>query len=111
MTTFAERPTIAAPRQGVQKTSRGSQFVKTITSTDHKRIGYLYLATSFAWFLIGGLLALLLRIELTRPGMQFWSNEQYNLSVGWYLAFGSGSSGVYSNNMKTYAFSLRCLRD
>ena len=41
MTTFAERPTIAAPRQGVQKTSLGSQFVKTITSTDHKRIGYL----------------------------------------------------------------------
>jgi len=78
MTTFAERPTIAAPRQGVQNTSWGSQFVKTITSTDHKRIGYLYLATSFAWFLIGGLLALLLRIELTRPGMQFWSNEQYN---------------------------------
>ena len=78
MTTFAERPTIAAPRQGVEKTSLGSQFVKTITSTDHKRIGYLYLATSFAWFLIGGLLALLLRIELTRPGMQFWSNEQYN---------------------------------
>ena len=36
MTTFAERPTIAAPRQGVQKTSRGSQFVKTITSTDFK---------------------------------------------------------------------------
>jgi hypothetical protein len=33
MTTFAERPTIAAPRQGVQKTSWGSQFVKTITST------------------------------------------------------------------------------
>ncbi|MSW18421.1 MAG: cytochrome ubiquinol oxidase subunit I, partial [Actinobacteria bacterium] len=78
MTTFAERPTIAAPRQGVQKTSLGSQFVKTITSTDHKRIGYLYLATSFAWFLIGGLLALFLRLELTRPGMQFLSVEQYN---------------------------------
>ena len=78
MTTYAERPTIAAPRQGVQKTSLGSQFVKTITSTDHKRIGYLYLGTSFAWFLIGGLLALLIRIELTRPGMQFMSVEQYN---------------------------------
>ena len=78
MTTFADRPTIASPRQGVQKTSLGSQFVKTITSTDHKRIGYLYLATSFAWFLIGGVLALLLRVELTRPGMQFLSNEQYN---------------------------------
>jgi len=51
MTTFAERPTMSVPRQGVQKTSLGSQFVKTITSTDHKRIGYLYLATSFFWFL------------------------------------------------------------
>ena len=78
MTTFADRPTIAAPRQGVQKTSLGSQFVKTITSTDHKRIGYLYLATSFAWFLIGGVLALFIRAELTRPGMQFMSVEQYN---------------------------------
>jgi cytochrome c oxidase subunit 1 len=78
MTTFAERPTIAAPRQGVQKTSLGSQIVKTLTSTDHKRIGYLYLATSFAWFLIGGVLALFIRAELTRPGMQFMSVEQYN---------------------------------
>ena len=48
MTTFAERPTIATPRQGVEKRdSWGTQFVKTVTSTDHKRIGYLYLATSF----------------------------------------------------------------
>jgi cytochrome c oxidase subunit 1 len=78
MTTFAERPTINVPRQGVHKTTWGSQFVKTITSTDHKRIGYLYLATSFFWFLVGGLLALFLRAELTRPGMQFLSNEQYN---------------------------------
>lgn len=78
MTTFAERPTITAPRMGAQKTSFGSQFVKTITSTDHKRIGYLYLATSFFWFLVGGLLALVIRAELTRPGMQFLSNEQYN---------------------------------
>ncbi len=78
MTTFAERPTITAPRLGAQKTSFGTQFVKTITSTDHKRIGYLYLATSFFWFLVGGLLALVIRAELTRPGMQFLSNEQYN---------------------------------
>ena len=78
MTTYAERPTIAAPRQGVQKTSLGSQFVKTITSTDHKRIGYLYLATSFFWFLFAGVLALFIRAELARPGMQFMSVEQYN---------------------------------
>ena len=76
MTTYAERPTIdtAAPVPSVQ----GKNFVKWITSTDHKTIGYMYLITTFAWFLIGGLLALFLRAELSRPGMQFLSNEQYN---------------------------------
>ena len=76
MTTYAERPTIdtAAPAPSVQ----GKNFVKWITSTDHKTIGYMYLITTFAWFLIGGLLALFLRAELSRPGMQFLSNEQYN---------------------------------
>jgi cytochrome c oxidase subunit 1 len=34
--------------------------------------------TSFAWFLIGGILALFIRAELTRPGLQFMSVEQYN---------------------------------
>jgi cytochrome c oxidase subunit 1 len=58
--------------------SKGKLAVKILTSTDHKVIGYLYLGTSFAWFLIGGILALLLRAELTRPGMQFLSSEQYN---------------------------------
>jgi len=76
MTTYAERPTIssAPPMQS----PKGKSFVKWITSTDHKTIGYLYLFTSFAWFLIGGILALALRAELARPGMQFLSNEQYN---------------------------------
>ena len=76
MTTYAERPTIdtAVPAPSV----KGKNFVKWITSTDHKTIGYMYLITTFAWFLIGGLLALFLRAELSRPGMQFLSNEQYN---------------------------------
>ncbi|MEY3254558.1 MAG: hypothetical protein RJA01_564 [Actinomycetota bacterium] len=79
MTTYATRPiadevkpTAPAP------TSKGRLAVKVLTSTDHKTIGYLYLATSFVWFLIGGILALLIRAELTRPGMQFLSSEQYN---------------------------------
>ena len=76
MTTYAERPTttLKAPMPA----AKGKSFVKWITSTDHKTIGYLYLMTSFAWFLIAGVLALVLRAELARPGMQFLSNEQYN---------------------------------
>jgi cytochrome c oxidase subunit 1 len=78
MTTFAERPALTLPTQDLQPTRKGNAFVKWVTTTDHKRIGYLYLFTTFAWFLIAGLLALILRSELARPGLQFLSNEQYN---------------------------------
>jgi cytochrome c oxidase subunit 1 len=49
-----------------------------LTTTDHKRIGILYLVTAFAFFLIGGLLALLMRLELAQPGLQFVDAETYN---------------------------------
>ena len=49
MTTYAERPTInVAP---MPPSVKGKNFVKWITSTDHKVIGYMYLITTFAWFL------------------------------------------------------------
>src|SRR5262249_57931696 len=38
----------------------------------------MYLVTSFAFFAIGGVMALLMRAELARPGLQFLSPEQYN---------------------------------
>ncbi|WP_435828850.1 aa3-type cytochrome oxidase subunit I [Saccharopolyspora shandongensis] len=47
-------------------------------TTDHKQIGVLYLVTSMVFFLIGGLMAMLIRGELAVPGMQFLSQEQYN---------------------------------
>jgi len=79
VTTYATR-TLASDEmpEAPKPMSKGKLAVKILTSTDHKVIGYLYLGTSFAWFLIGGILALLLRAELTRPGMQFLSSEQYN---------------------------------
>ncbi|MGN6599883.1 MAG: cbb3-type cytochrome c oxidase subunit I, partial [Actinomycetes bacterium] len=58
--------------------SKGAAVVSWITSTDHKTIGYMYLATSFAFFVFGGILALLIRAELARPGLQLFSPEQYN---------------------------------
>lgn len=38
----------------------------------------MYLITSFVFFLLGGLMALLIRAELAAPGLQFLSPEQYN---------------------------------
>ncbi|MDP9093881.1 MAG: cytochrome c oxidase subunit I [Actinomycetota bacterium] len=49
-----------------------------LRTTDHKLIGKMYLTTSLAFFAVGGVLALLMRIELARPGMQFLTPEQYN---------------------------------
>lgn len=56
----------------------GQVIVSWLTTTDHKKIGHLYLIASFGFFIIGGVLALLLRAELARPGMQIVSSEQYN---------------------------------
>jgi len=56
----------------------GRTVVRWLTSTDHKVIGNLYFITSMTFFFIGGIMALLIRAELTNPGSQFISNEQYN---------------------------------
>ena len=77
MTTYAQRPTISSPRS-TEPASKGRLIVKWMTTTDHKVIGHLYLITSFIWFLIGGVMALFMRAELARPGLQFLSVEQYN---------------------------------
>ncbi len=47
-------------------------------NTDHKVIGMQYLVTTIFFFLAGGLLAMLVRAELAKPGMQFFDNQTYN---------------------------------
>src|SRR5664280_1882633 len=67
---------VAAPPPSDRRTR--SPIWKLLTTTDHKTIGLMYIVTSFAFFMLGGVLALLMRAELARPGLQFFSNEQYN---------------------------------
>lgn len=51
MTAMREAVTVGA----IRRTRRpGNQVVRWLTSTDHKVIGYLYLITSFGFFLVGG---------------------------------------------------------
>ncbi|GGY70062.1 hypothetical protein GCM10010385_19800 [Streptomyces geysiriensis] len=69
-----------APVPAAGRRSKGRVIISWLTTTDHKRIGHLYLITSFAFFLIAGVLAMLIRAELARPGLQLLSNEQYNQS-------------------------------
>ena len=71
-------PTASPTPKQVRRGHLGRTVVKWVTSTDHKTIGYLYLITSFIWFVLAGAMALVIRAELATPGMQFVSLEQYN---------------------------------
>src|ERR1700732_768226 len=53
-------------------------IMRWLSSTNHKEIGTLYLVFSFAMFLVGGSMALCIRAELARPGLQFCRPEVFN---------------------------------
>ncbi|HEY7024614.1 MAG TPA: cytochrome c oxidase subunit I [Candidatus Limnocylindrales bacterium] len=57
---------------------RRSWIYEWLTTTDHKKIGAMYVTTAFGFFLIGGIFALLIRSELALPGVQFVDPETYN---------------------------------
>ena len=77
MTAVAPKPITARPYPA-RRAAKGSVLLKMMRTTDPKDIAILYLVTTFAFFLIGGAMALLIRGELAVPGQQFLSNEQYN---------------------------------
>ncbi|EFQ83431.1 cytochrome c oxidase, subunit 1 [Aeromicrobium marinum DSM 15272] len=54
------------------------KVITCLTTTDHKVIGNMYLVTSFIFFIIGGLMALVIRAELAQPGTTFVDDELYN---------------------------------
>ena len=55
-----------------------SALYEWLTTTDHKKIGIMYLINSFLFFFIAGLLALGVRSELAQPGLQFFTDQGYN---------------------------------
>ncbi|MBV9853968.1 MAG: cytochrome c oxidase subunit I, partial [Streptosporangiaceae bacterium] len=57
---------------------KGSVLAYWLSSTDHKIIGHMYLVTAFGFFLIAGILAMLIRIQLLGPNRHFVSEAQYN---------------------------------
>jgi cytochrome c oxidase subunit 1 len=57
---------------------KGSIMADWLSSTDHKVIGHLYLITSFGFFMIGGVMALIMRLQLFGPDNHIVSDQQYN---------------------------------
>lgn len=56
-------------------------FKSWLYTTNHKDIGTLYLLTSLVMFFVGGGMALLIRLELFAPGLQFFDPNFYNQLV------------------------------
>jgi cytochrome c oxidase subunit 1 len=77
--TAVDRPAAARPLIGTRRTERkGSVLAGWLSSTDHKIIGHMYLITSFVFFLLAGIMALLMRVQLLSPTSTFLSDQQYN---------------------------------
>jgi cytochrome c oxidase subunit I len=57
---------------------RQSRLLSWVATVDHKRIGIIYLWTALIFFVIGGLEAMAMRIQLAQPRQQFLSPDTYN---------------------------------
>src|ERR1700757_3889636 len=73
-TYVAPVPQIAAHR--VKPEPKG--WTSWITTTDHKRIGIMYIVTTFAFFLLGGVEALMMRLQLGAPDNTLVTPTTYN---------------------------------
>ncbi len=69
-------PQIAA--HAVRRQRQRSKWVDWVTTTDHKKIGILYLVTTFVFFVLGGVEALLMRTQLAVPENNLITPEHYN---------------------------------
>ena len=58
--------------------ARRGGILSVLTTTDHKVIGLLYIGTAIGFFVLSGLLALLIRAELAAPGLQLVDRSTYN---------------------------------
>ncbi|PSB67155.1 cytochrome c oxidase subunit I [filamentous cyanobacterium CCP1] len=91
------------PAHSVTSVSTGWREYFTF-NTDHKVIGIQYLVTSFLFFLVGGVLATLIRTELATPSPDFVQPQNYNrlftlhgtiMIFLWVIPAGVGGFGNY----------------
>jgi cytochrome c oxidase subunit I len=82
MATTLTRPGVAAPVEAAPRETEAPPsyrgFMSWLTTVDHKRIGILYGVTAFIFFIVGGIEALMIRMQLATPNAQFVSPDAYN---------------------------------
>jgi cytochrome c oxidase subunit 1 len=73
-----EASSIHTPVNFYQEESRHSGILAWILSTNHKRVGLLYLTSMFSFFLVGVLLGVVMRLEHLAPGETILTAQGYN---------------------------------
>ncbi|HEY1682586.1 MAG TPA: cytochrome c oxidase subunit I [Candidatus Tumulicola sp.] len=53
-------------------------MIEWLTTTDHKKIGIMYLVWTFTFFCVAGILALIIRTQLAQPGLSVVTPHEYN---------------------------------
>ncbi len=75
---MATRTVVERPALVRQKRFSETYLGQWITTTDHKKIGIMYMVTAFFFFVVGGLEALLIRTQLALPDGKVLDPETYN---------------------------------
>src|SRR6266705_3217662 len=75
---MATAASVPARRGIIRRPTEVTGWLSWFTTVDHKKIGLLYGFSAFAFFLIGGIEALLIRSQLAKPDNTLLNADQYN---------------------------------
>jgi cytochrome c oxidase subunit I len=74
----ALRPVPQVIAHAVARPRRRNRWIDWVMTTDHKKIGIMYLVLTFVFFMLGGVEALLMRLQLSEPNNTLLSGQTYN---------------------------------
>jgi cytochrome c oxidase subunit 1 len=77
-TDYALRPVPQVLAHEVHKPRTTRKWIDWLTTTDHKKIGIMYLVLTFVFFILGGVEAMMMRTQLAVPNNTLIGGEIYN---------------------------------
>src|ERR1700757_3052346 len=78
ITAPATRPVPQVTTREVDSPRRTHRWIEWVVTTDHKKIGIMYLVLTFVFFCLGGVEALMMRMQLSVPNNTLLTSEHYN---------------------------------
>jgi cytochrome c oxidase subunit I len=72
------RPVPQVIAHEVESPRQSRRWVDWVLTTDHKKIGIMYLVLTFVFFMLGGVEALMMRLQLSVPNNTLITSEHYN---------------------------------